>query len=441
LGADTAPSLPEAKREFAVEVVRTLSQAGFTALWAGGCVRDLLLGRPPDDYDVATSARPEQVQAVFGPRRTRAIGASFGVILVHAPRHSGGGDVEVATFRTEGPYLDGRRPEHVSFATPEEDARRRDFTINGMFYDPLAEQVLDFVGGRDDLAGKVVRAIGDPHARFGEDKLRMLRAVRISARFDFELDARTAQAVRAQAGEILVVSQERIAQELKKMLVHPRRARAMTMAHDVQLLTKIFPEVAPIIATSEDAAVSDRWRTTLRTLELLDSPRFELALAALLHELAPEGTAAEAAISAEKICRRLKLSNDECDHVSWLVGHRDALRGASSWKKSRLKRLLAQPLIGDLIVLARTHAVAADVSLADVEFCEHYLSTTPMDQINPPPLMNGDDLKRAGISPGPQFKELLDQVRDAQLDGVIKSGDEALALARQILKRLHEPGG
>src|SRR5262249_52338641 len=157
------------KREFAVDVVRTLTKAGFTALWAGGCVRDLLLGKAPDDYDVATNARPEEVQDVFGPRRTRAIGASFGVILVHGPRRTAAGDVEVATCRTEGRSLEGRRPEHVAYATPEEDALRRDFTINGMFFDPLAEKLRDFVGGREDLERKVVRAIGDPQARFRED--------------------------------------------------------------------------------------------------------------------------------------------------------------------------------------------------------------------------------------------------------------------------------
>jgi poly(A) polymerase len=195
------------KRDFALEVVQALTNAGYTALWAGGCVRDLLLGKAPDDYDVATNARPEQVQDVFGPRRTRAIGASFGVVLVHGPRRKHAGDVEVATFRTEGPYLDGRRPEHVAYATAEEDAHRRDFTINGMFFDPLADRVLDYVGGREDIERKVVRAIGDPHARFREDKLRMLRAVRIAARFEFTLDPQTGDAIRAMAPELLVVSQ------------------------------------------------------------------------------------------------------------------------------------------------------------------------------------------------------------------------------------------
>jgi poly(A) polymerase len=416
------------KREFAVDVVRTLSQAGFTALWAGGCVRDLLLGRPPDDYDVATSARPEEVQKLFGPRRTLAIGASFGVILVHGPRGGGAGDVEVATFRTEGPYLDGRRPEHVVFATPEEDACRRDFTINGMFYDPLAEELKDFVGGRDDLARKVVRAIGDPLARFREDKLRMLRAVRIAARFDFELDGATADAVRQMAREILVVSHERIADELKKMLVHPRRARAAGLARELDLLTVILPEMAPVCATAGLPGSKDRWQVTCEMLYRFEIPRFELSLAALLHEIARDGTADAAAGLAERICRRLKLSNQESHDVSWLVGHRDALHGMQTIRKFRLKRLLAEPLIHELLALESANAHATNESLAEVDFCQNYLRTTPMEEINPPPLITGDDLKALGIEPGPQFKEILEKVRDGQLDGVISTRDEALRL-------------
>jgi len=415
------PSDP--KREFAVDVVRTLARAGFTALWAGGCVRDLLLGRPPDDYDVATSARPEEVQKLFGPRRTLAIGASFGVILVHGPRGSGAGDVEVATFRTEGPYLDGRRPEHVVFATPEEDAHRRDFTINGMFYDPIAEELKDFVGGRDDLAAKIVRAIGDPPARFREDKLRMLRAVRIAARFDFEIDPPTADAAHQMAREILVVSQERIADELKKMLVHPRRARAVGLAQELHLLTVILPELAPICASAGRPGSEDRWQVTRATLDRLEIPRFELALAALLHEVT--GDHAAAAKLVEQACRRLKLSNQECDDISWLVGHRAALQGAPAFRKSRL--------IHELIGLESAHAHVANESLADVEFCQHYLRTTPMHEINPPPVVNGEDLKALGIEPGPQYKEILEKVRDAQLDGVISTREEAIEFIRRLL--------
>jgi poly(A) polymerase len=404
-------------------------------LWAGGCVRDLLLGKPPDDYDVATDARPEQVQDLFGRRRTRPVGASFGVVLVHGPRRSDAGDVEVATFRTEGPYLDGRRPEHVAFATPQEDAQRRDFTINGMFFDPLADQLHDFVGGRDDLERRVVRAIGDPQARFREDKLRMLRAVRIAARFDFELDPQTAEAIRAMAPELLVVSQERIAMELKKMLVHHRRAGAVSLAHDLRLLTVIFPELAPVIATAGQAPPADRWRITLHMLKSLEGPRFELALAATLREVAFDRAAAEAAAMVGATCRRLRLSNDEVEDVAWLVGHRCGFQDAPSWPAYRLKRLLARPLIHELLALERSHAAAADATTADVEFCENYLRTIPAQEIDPPPLVTGDDLVAMGLAPGAQFKELLEKVRDAQLNGEIRTSDEALALVRWILGR------
>src|SRR5580692_10955471 len=250
------------QREFAVDVVRRLQGAGFRALWAGGCVRDILMGRAPQDYDVATDARPDAVRDLFGRRRTLAVGASFGVIIVLGPK--GAGNVDVATFRTEGPYLDGRRPEHVEFATPEEDAQRRDFTINGMFYDPISEQVHDYVGGESDLAARVVRAIGRPADRMTEDKLRMLRAVRFAATLDFQLDAATANAVRAMAPEIHVVSAERIAQELKKMLVDPHRRRAIELARDTQLLLEILPELQPVLEASDAVA----WEAALRRLRL-----------------------------------------------------------------------------------------------------------------------------------------------------------------------------
>lgn len=426
-------SAADPKREFAVEVVRTLQDAGFRALWAGGCVRDLLLGRPPEDFDVATSARPEEVQKLFGPKRTLAIGASFGVILVHGPRRSPAGDVEVATFRTEGPYLDGRRPEKVTFATAEEDAHRRDFTINGMFYDPLLEQVFDYVGGRDDLARKIVRAIGDPLARFREDKLRMLRAVRIVARFDFDLDPHTAEAVRAMSAEILVVSHERISQELKKMLLSPRRRRAVELAQNLQLLTVILPELAPVVATGDALAGQNRWHATLQTLESLIDPRFELALAATLHEVAFDSTDSEAAGLVEQICRRLKLSNEECHDVSWLIEHRHALQGAPTWPLHRLKRLLAERLIAELLALARAWVTACGTESTNVAFCEDYLQTTPMHVINPPPLISGKELHQLGLVPSPRFRELLEIVRDAQLDVVIHTREEALALVSKLV--------
>lgn len=404
------------QREFAVEVVRKLRAAGHTALFAGGCVRDLLLGRPAKDYDVATTARPEQVRDLFGHKRTLPVGASFGVIIVMGPKEAG--HVEVATFRTEGPYHDGRRPASVAFCTPEEDAQRRDFTINGMFYDPIDAKVMDFVGGEADLAARVVRAIGDPHERVREDKLRMLRAVRFTATLDFALESRTAAAVREMADQLIVVSAERIAQELKKMLVDPHRRRAIELCADVALLPLILPELDRESAEHE---------TTLRMLALLEQPSFELALAALLHSLPARPVVYD-------ICRRLKLSNEETDRVTWLVAHQNDLLDAPSQTLARLKRTLAEPYRDDLIGLLRVKLLATEAILQPVLFCDEYLLRTPQSVINPPPLITGDILKSLGLNPGPAFKSLLEAVRDVQLNDQISTTEEAAALARQLIE-------
>src|SRR6185312_15507402 len=246
------------ERGFAIEVVRTLQQAGFRALWAGGCVRDELLGLTPHDFDVATDARPEQVMKLF--RRSVAVGAAFGVIEVIGPRgpHHQHLTVEVATFRSDGAYLDGRRPNSVTFSSPEEDAQRRDFTINGMFFDPLAGQLHDFVGGQADLQARVLRAIGDPIARFNEDKLRVLRAVRIAARFDLTIDAQTLAAAQRIAPQITVVSAERIAEELRKLLAHPNRGRGVKLLAECGLTPVIFPELQAAPRPSPTGSSSQR---------------------------------------------------------------------------------------------------------------------------------------------------------------------------------------
>jgi len=415
------------QREFAVEVVRRLQEAGYTAFWAGGCVRDLLLGKEPKDFDVATDARPESVRQLFGHRQTRAVGAAFGVILVHGP--PGAGDVEVATFRAEGPYLDGRRPEHVVFCSPAEDAQRRDFTINGIFYDPLTEQVYDYVGGREDLERKIVRAIGDPHARFREDKLRMLRAIRFAATLDFELDEATAFAIREMAPEIHIVSAERITQELKRMLVDPRRVLALELARQTQLLTEILPELHPLVDPATEAAEFTRWNALLRLLQALPQPSFELAFAAILYDL--PGVTFQ---SAANIGRRFRLSNKEIDHICWLIKHQHDLDNAPRMPLAQLKRLLASEHIHDLLALKRAEAHAHYRDAPQVEFCEQFLRETPPEQLNPPPLVTGDDLIRHGLRPGPAFKSLLEQIRDAQLEGRIHSREEALQLAAQLQK-------
>ncbi len=402
------------QHHFAIEIVGKLRSAGHVALFAGGCVRDALLGREAKDYDVATTARPEEVRKLFGHKRTLAVGASFGVIMVLGPKEAG--QVEVATFRTEGEYLDGRRPESVEFCTPEEDAKRRDFTINGMFYDPIEERVLDFVGGAADLTARIIRAIGDPHERVKEDKLRMLRAVRFAATLDFSLDRTTADAIREMSSELIVVSVERITQELKKMLVDVHRRRAIELAEDVGLMRIIFPELDPIRRESE-------WQFTLRQLELLERPSFELAMAALLKPLSDKSV-------VEKVCRRLKLSNEECDRIAWLVAHQKDLDDAPRLSLAALKRILAHPYRDDLLNLERADRIANSTSLEPIEFCEDFLARTPAEVLDPIPFVTGDDLIALGFKPGPRFKSVLVVIRDAQLNLQIANREEGLAMVQ-----------
>ena len=271
--SESSTDILSEQRDFAVHVVSRLRDAGYEALWAGGCVRDLLLNRIPGDYDIATSAHPETVRQVFGKRRTLAIGASFGVIVV-LPEKKSAGQIEVATFRSDGQYIDGRRPDSVIFSSAEEDAQRRDFTVNGMFYDPIDERVIDYVGGEQDLSKRVVRAIGDPVARMTEDKLRMLRAVRFTSTLGFELETETANAIRGMADQLPAVSAERIAQELRKMLTGPDPARAIQLADDVELLKAFLPELLP-------GEPLDR---TLDMLRTLNDPSFGLAQSCQIRE-------------------------------------------------------------------------------------------------------------------------------------------------------------
>ncbi len=403
------------QREFATDVVRRLREAGFVAYFAGGCVRDLLLGRAAKDYDVATSARPEQVRELFGRRKTLAVGESFGVIIVIGPKPAG--QVEVATFRTDGEYQDGRRPTDVAFCSPEEDAQRRDFTINGMFYDPVDSRVLDYVGGEADLAKGVIRAIGDPRARMTEDKLRMLRAVRFTATLEFQLDPATADAIRSMSDQLHVVSAERIAQELHKMLLDPHRRRAMELCEAVGLLRVVLPEVS---VGSSPWAVGK----TGKMLALLDGPSFPLAFAALLHELSVE--------VVRDIGRRLRLSNDELDRTAWLIAQQDVLRSAPAMTLASLKRLLAHPHRDELLTLLRVKLLAEEADLHPVLFCEEFLANTPPEVLDPPPLISGNDLIRQGLKPGPRFKLLLEEIRDSQLNGEITTAEEALTLARRL---------
>ena len=420
-----APSVT-ASREFATDVVRQLRSAGYVALWAGGCVRDFLMGREAQDFDVATNATPEQVRDLFGKRRTLAVGQCFGVIIVLPPDKSAT-QVEVATFRTEGVYLDGRRPSEVVFSTPEEDAQRRDFTINGMFYDPVEERVLDYVEGQGDLTRKVLRAIGDPHERMTEDKLRMLRAVRFAATLEFTLEEHTLAAVTQMAPEMIVVSAERIAQELRKMLAHRSRVRGFQLLVETRLLHVIFPEVdlteAPVIAGILG--------------QLPGNARFELATAAILHQIAAPvsepRSEAEARGTVWGMARRLKLSSDEMTSIAWLVAHLDCWNDAETQTAAQLKRVLAHPLSDDLRQLVRAIRTMQSLPLSPIEFVDNYSARHTREQINPPDLITGRDLIQQGLHPGPQFKSLLDSIRDAQLNGEIATRGDALGRLRQIM--------
>lgn len=427
-GGSSSVVVQQRRRAFAVEVVRTLREAGYQALWAGGCVRDLLIGLVPSDYDVATDATPEQVMRVF--RRTIPVGVSFGVVRVLGPKECG--EIEVATFRSDGAYIDGRRPESVVYSSPEEDASRRDFTINGMFFDPLSDEIIDFVGGKTDLEAGLLRAIGDPTARFSEDKLRLVRAVRFASRFGLRIEERTQRALEAMAPKVVVVSAERIAQELRRMLVHPSRSAAMRLLMDFGLARAILPELLALVGQSAeivDRPGLDRWERTLSTLDALPhEPRVGLALAALLCEGGLE--------AVRTVSTRLKLSNAERDSASWLVEHSRVLLEASTWPVHRLKRLLAAPDIRDLLGLSRAMAEAVGKPADHVDFCERYLIDLPDGPIRPEPLLSGNDLKQLGLLPGPRYKEWLERAYDAQLGGAIGDREQAIAwVERQIAQQ------
>jgi poly(A) polymerase len=405
---------PDKQRQFAVEVVAKLREHSFEAYWAGGCVRDRLLGRRPGDYDVATNALPDQIREVFGKRRTLAIGAAFGVITVLGPREAG--QIEVATFREDASYSDGRHPDSVRYTTAEEDARRRDFTINGLFFDPVDERLLDFVGGVSDLEHRVVRAIGDPRQRFTEDKLRMLRAVRFAAAFDFVLDPATLAAIQEMAPQVTVVSAERIAGEMQTMLEGANRATALRLLGHSGLLEFVLPEVAAL-----DAA---QWEYTLRVLAALVEPSFALALAAALHAVPGDKT-------VQKVAARWRLSNRDQQRAAWLIEQLPRVREARKLPWPKLQRLLIAQGMSELLALYDGVAASGAADAAEAVYCRGRLALPP-DELNPPPLVTGDDLVAHGVPRGAEYKSLLEQVRDAQLDRAIGTRAEALALVDRV---------
>ncbi len=399
-----------AQRAFALEIVQKLRTAAFESLWAGGCVRDELLGRTPKDYDVATSATPDQIRDLFGHRRTLPIGAAFGVVTVLGPRAAG--QIEVATFRKDAAYSDGRHPDSVSFTDAEHDAQRRDFTINGLFFDPVENKVVDYVDGQADLQRRIIRAIGNPRLRLSEDKLRMLRAVRFAATFDFEIEADTLRAIQEMAGEINTVSAERIGMEIRRMLLDPRRAVALCLLRETNLLAHVLSEIADLPA--------DVWQQMIARVEQLREPTLPLALAAVLL------VAEDADIS--EVGRRLRYTNKELDRATWLVNNLMTVAHAPSVPWPKLQRLLVHDGAAELIALLESITELQDPALA---FCRERLAW-PAERLNPKPLLDGGDLIRHGLPPGPEFSALLEQVRDAELNGLVATRDEALALVDRL---------
>jgi len=396
----------------ALTVVKTLRENGHVALFAGGCVRDQRMGKRPHDFDVATDAPPDRIVALF--RRTRKVGMQFGVVLVGMRQFW----IEVATFRSDGVYLDGRRPESVQFTDAREDALRRDFTINGMFYDPIERKVIDYVGGEADIAARRIRAIGPAAQRFAEDHLRLLRAIRFAARFDFEIEPATWSAIAAHAPLIKKISPERIHDELERMLTHPRRARAFADLHAAGLLPHLWPGSEAI--AEHHAAI----HALLAALPA--SASFELGLTALLHRL-PLGF-------IEEVCKALTCSNRTTKTVVWLVTHQDDLLNPDVVTLADLKLLMARPPFTELLdLLAAKLAAEGRQSTAHRTIVARAHKIAP-DEVSPPALITGKHLGKMGLPPGPKYKAILEKVYYAQLNGDVRDKSEARNYARRLVE-------
>jgi len=444
-------------KDFAISIIKELRQHGFQAYLAGGCVRDLLLKREPADYDIATSATPAQVMEMFPD--TYAVGAQFGVVLVPLPEDqrapadenviSKTRAVEVATFRSDLGYSDGRRPDEVRFSQdPREDVARRDFTINGMMLDPVSSEVLDFVGGRRDLGAGIVRAIGDPKVRLAEDKLRMLRAVRFAARFEYAIEAETLAAIQGLAHEIRVVSRERVRDELTKMLIEGHARRAFLLLDESGLLKEVLPEILAMKGVEQPPEFHPEGDVFVHTLLLLEnlpqpcSPA--LAWGALLHDVGKPATFrvapdrirfdnhVEVGVKiAEEICERLRFSNHDASQVLALVDNHMRFGHVTRMKESTLKKFLRLPGFEEHLALHRADSLASHGNLSTYELVRAKLAEIPPEKIRPAALVTGDDLIASGYAPGPRFREILDAVEDAQLEGRLLSRDAAIEFVRR----------
>ena len=425
----------------ALAIVRRLRQAGHEAFWVGGCVRDLLRGVSPKDFDIVTSARPEEVQALFP--RTAPVGARFGVVIVI----ENGRPYEVATFRTEADYEDGRHPSRVAFATAEEDVRRRDFTVNGLLMDPETGRIIDYVEGRRDIERRLIRTIGKPDARFVEDRLRMLRAVRFAAALDYAIDAETYEAIRKQASAIRGISAERIREELSRVLTSGGARRGMELLAESGLIAEILPEVSALRGVDQPPAFhpeGDVWEHTLRMLALLpDGADVRLAWAVLLHDVGKAETRFEDAAGvhfyghsrrgeeiAAAILTRLRFSGDETSTVLALIGQHMLFMNVREMRPNRLKRFLRMPDFPLHLELHRLDCLGSHGFLDNYEFCREKLTEYSAEELRPAPLLAGRDLIGMGYTPGPVFKEILHAVEDAQLGGEIATPEEARSLVR-----------
>jgi poly(A) polymerase len=444
-------------KQHAAEIVRTLRNRGHQAYLAGGCVRDLLLGREPADYDVATDATPRQVMQIFP--QTFAVGEQFGVVLVPESAGATGAlarqgerrdaAVEVATFRSDVGYSDGRHPDEVRFTKdPRKDVQRRDFTINGMMLDPATNEILDFVGGRPDLKLGIVRAIGEPERRFAEDKLRMLRAVRFAARFNYQIDPATMAAIQKLAPQIHQVSCERVREELTKMLTEGQARRAFELLDAAGLLREVLPEIAAmkgVEQSPEHHPEGDVFAHTLLLLEKLPPNSSKtLAWGALLHDVgkpptfrvAPDRIRFDGHVEvgvkmAVEICRRLRFSNDETGQILALVDNHMRFADVHRMKQSTLKRFLRLPAFDEHLELHRLDCLSSHGNLDAYDFSREQLHSIPPEAIRPTPLITGRDLIEAGYEPGPRFKEMLAAVEDAQLEGRLASSEAALEYVRR----------
>jgi len=437
-------AIPEPSETSARDIVHRLQEAGFEAMYAGGCVRDMLRGVAPHDYDIATSARPEQVQSLF--RRTVAVGAQFGVISVMI----NGGDFQVATFRSDGIYSDGRHPESVHFSNAEEDARRRDFTVNGLFYDPICTQLRDYVGGQADLEAKILRAIGDPEARFAEDRLRILRAVRFATVLGFEIEPNTWKAVQKHATSIVEVSAERIRDELLKTFHSPLRVRGLDLLDQSGLLNQILPEMEALKGCEQPPQFhpeGDVWIHTRLMLSLLPAEvSTPLLFAVLLHDIAKPATfsmdPAEGRIRfnghdklgaemAAEILTRLRFPKKEIEATVECIAQHMAFKDVQQMRVSRLKRFLARPTMPDELLLHRVDCGGSNQDFSNYDFLVRKIEEFSQEPLIPPPLLTGRDLLAMGHKAGPRFKEILDAVQSRQLEGALNGHDEAVAWVRE----------